>query len=180
MWVRANHSCQRSWTWRLRRRHHKIKDIATPQKMVSITIGVRAGKFQRLGKFEQQRSLNFHWLLFISLEWSELPNFPVHPVMTSCPAQPLQKPMLQCPRQTALFRGHRKRFLPQVTNIQPPRTFPAALSRPLPPVPAFPTQRGSHANTSHSREPILTPPNAKSPRTLKTNTCRLHPALVET
>lgn len=92
------------------------------------------------------------------------------PVMTSCPPQPFQKSMLCCPRQTTLSRGIRKRLMPQVNNIQPPLTFPAELPLSFPLCQHFPHSTNPHVNVSHSREPVLTPANAKPSRTLKTNT----------
>lgn len=94
----------------------------------------------------------------------------MNPVMTSCPPQPFQKSMLLCPRQTTLSRGIRKRLVPQVNNIQPPLTFPAELSLSFPLCQCFPHSTNPHVNVSHSREPVLTPANAKPSRTLKTNT----------
>lgn len=94
----------------------------------------------------------------------------MNPVMTSCPPQPLQKSMLRCPRQTTLSRGIRKRLVPQVNYIQPPLTFPAELPLSFPLCQRFPRSRNPHVNISHSREPVLTPANAKPSRTLRTNT----------
>lgn len=94
----------------------------------------------------------------------------MNPVMTSCSPQPLQKSMLRCPRQTTLSRGIRKRLVPQVNNIQPPLTFPAELPLSFPLCQHFPRSTNPHVNVSHSREPVLTPANAKPSRTLKTNT----------
>lgn len=57
-----------------------------------------------------------------------------------------------------------------MNNIQPPPTFPAELPPLFSPLcQHFPHNANPHWNPSRSREPILTPRNAKSPRTRKTN-----------